>query len=167
MKDSTKATDKQQRVLDYVKKQIKEELLNILSNPKVKNSDKPSGIILYGPPGTGKTLLATAIAGEAGLPFISTNGSSFTEIYVGAGAKNVRDLYTQARNLARANSQKTAIVFIDEADAVASKRGSSSGRENDNTLNALLAELDGVQSKEESDIKVITIFATNRRDLCS
>ena len=148
-----------------VKKQIQEELLNILNNPKVKNADKPGGIILYGPPGTGKTLLATAIAGEAGVPLISTNGSSFNEIYVGAGAKNVRDLYAQARKLARASESKTAIVFIDEADAVAGKRGASSNREGDATLNALLGELDGVQSKEENDIKVITIFATNRRDL--
>ena len=148
-----------------VKKQIQEELLNILNNPKVKNTDKPGGIILYGPPGTGKTLLATAIAGEAGVPLISTNGSSFNEIYVGAGAKNVRDLYAQARKLAHASEKKTAIVFIDEADAVAGKRGGSSNREGDATLNALLGELDGVQSKEENDIKVITIFATNRRDL--
>lgn len=148
-----------------VKKQIREELLNILSNPKVKNADKPGGIILYGPPGTGKTLLATAIAGEAGVPLISTNGSSFNEIYVGAGAKNVREIYAQARKLAHASANKTAIVFIDEADAVAGRRGASSNREGDATLNALLGELDGVQSKEESDIKVITIFATNRRDL--
>lgn len=148
-----------------VKQQIQEELLNILNNPRVKNSDKPGGIILFGPPGTGKTLLATAIAGEAKVPFISANGSSFNEIYVGAGAKNVRELYSQARNLAKASPSKTAIVFIDEADAVAGKRGGSSNRENDNTLNALLSELDGVQSKEESDIKVITIFATNRKDL--
>ncbi len=148
-----------------VKKQIQEELLNILSNPKVKNADKPGGILLYGPPGTGKTLLATAIAGEAGVPLISTNGSSFNEIYVGAGAKNVRDIYAQARNLARASASKTAIVFIDEADAVAGKRSNSSNREGNATLNALLGELDGVQSKEESDIKVITIFATNRHDM--
>ncbi len=148
-----------------VKKQIQEELLNILNNPEVKNADKPGGIILFGPPGTGKTLLATAIAGEAGVPFISANGSSFNEIYVGAGAKNVRDLYAQARQLAKNSESKTAIVFIDEADAVAGRRGGSSNREGDNTLNALLGELDGVQTKEENDIKVITIFATNRRDL--
>lgn len=148
-----------------VKKQIKEELLNILNNPKVKNSDKPSGIILYGPPGTGKTLLATAIAGEAGVPFVSTAGSGFNEIYVGAGAKHVRELYSTARELARQHLTKTAIVFIDEADAVASRRGNSSSKENDHTLNALLTELDGVQTKEESDIKVITILATNRKDM--
>ena len=148
-----------------VKKQIQNDLLNILNNPNVKNSDKPSGIILYGPPGTGKTLLATAIAGEAGVPFISTAGSGFTEIYVGAGAKHVRELYSEARNLAKNSPSKTAIVFIDEADAVAGRRGQSSNKENDHTLNALLSELDGVQSKEENDIKVITIMATNRKDM--
>lgn len=148
-----------------VKKQIQNELLNIINNPKVKNSDKPSGIILYGPPGTGKTLLATAIAGEADVPLISANGSGFNEIYVGAGAKHVRELYNTARDLARKSDKKTVIVFIDEGDAVAGKRGKSSSGENDHTLNALLSELDGVQSKEENDIKVITIIATNRKDL--
>lgn len=149
-----------------VKKQIQNELLNILNNPKVKNNDKPSGIILYGPPGTGKTLLATAIAGEAKVPFISTAGSGFNEIYVGAGAKHVRELYNTARETARNHPSKTSIVFIDEADAVAGKRdGGSSSKENNHTLNALLAEMDGVQSKEEDDIKVITILATNRKDM--
>jgi len=148
-----------------VKKQIENEFLAILKNPKVKNQDKPSGVILFGPPGTGKTLLATAIAGEAGVPFIATEGSSFNEIYVGAGALNVRKLYGEARKLAENHPSKTAIVFIDEVDAVAAKRGSSSGKESDNTLNALLSEMDGVKSKEDSDIKVITIVATNRRDL--
>lgn len=148
-----------------VKKQIQNELLEILNNPKVKNADKPSGIILYGPPGTGKTLLATAIAGEAGVPFISTAGSGFNEIYVGSGAKRVRELFEEARNLAQKSPSKTAIVFIDEADAVAGRRSGSSNKENDHTLNALLAELDGVQTKEETDIKIITILATNRRDM--
>ena len=148
-----------------VKKQIKEELLNILNNPKVKIADKPSGIILYGPPGTGKTLLATAIAGEAKVPLISANGSSFNEIYVGAGAKHVRELYALARNLAAKNENKTAIIFIDEADAVAAKRESANNTESNHTLNALLGEMDGVQTKEENEIKVITILATNRRDL--
>lgn len=148
-----------------VKKQIQNELLNILSNPKVKNADKPSGIILYGPPGTGKTLLATAIAGEANVPFVSANGSSFNEIYVGAGAKHIREIYNTARDLAANSPSKTAIIFIDEADAVAAKRESSNNSEGNHTLNALLGEMDGVQSKEESDIKIITILATNRKDL--
>ena len=148
-----------------IKRQIQNELLAILKNPKVKNQDKPSGVILYGPPGTGKTLLATAIAGEAGVPFISTEGSSFNEKYVGVGAANVRNLYSKARYLAANHPSKTAIVFIDEVDAVGGVRGKSSCGENDNTLNALLSEMDGVKSKEDSDIKVITIVATNRKDL--
>ncbi len=148
-----------------VKNQIKNELLAILNNPKVKNADKPSGIILYGPPGTGKSLLATAIAGEAGVPFIATEGSSFAEKYVGVGPKNVRDLYAEARHQAENHPSKTAIVFIDEVDAVGGKRGESSNSERDNTLNALLCEMDGVKSKEHTDIKVITILATNRKDM--
>lgn len=148
-----------------VKNQIKNELLAILNNPKVKNTDKPSGIILYGPPGTGKSLLATAIAGEAGVPFIATEGSSFAEKYVGVGPKNVRKLYAEARQQAQNHPSKTAIVFIDEVDAVGGKRGESSNSERDNTLNALLCEMDGVKSKENTDIKVITILATNRKDM--
>ncbi len=148
-----------------VKKQIEEELLGLLKNPRVKNSDKPGGIMLYGPPGTGKTLLATAIAGEAGLPFISSNGSSFTELYVGAGPKHVRELYAEARKLAAGHPSKTAIVFIDEVDALASKRGGSSNSERDATLNAVLSELDGVNAKEDDGIKLITICATNRKDM--
>jgi len=148
-----------------VKNQIKNELLAILNNPKVKNADKPSGIILYWPPGTGKSLLATAIAGEAGVPFIATEGSSFAEKYVGVGPKNVRDLYAEARYQAENHPTKTAIIFIDEVDAVGGKRGESSNSERDNTLNALLCEMDGVKSKENTDIKVITILATNRKDM--
>ena len=148
-----------------VKRQIENELLAILNNPKVKNADKPSGIILYGPPGTGKSLLATAIAGEAGVPFIATEGSSFAEKYVGEGPKNVRNLYAEARHQAANHPSKTAIVFIDEVDAVGGKRGESSNSERDNTLNALLCEMDGVKSKEHTDIKVITILATNRKDM--
>lgn len=148
-----------------VKNQIQNELLAILNNPKVKNADKPSGIILYGPPGTGKSLLATAIAGEAGVPFIATEGSSFAEKYVGVGPKNVRDLYAEARHQAEDHPSKTAIVFIDEVDAVGGKRGESSNSERDNTLNALLCEMDGVKSKEHTDIKIITILATNRKDM--
>ncbi len=148
-----------------VKDQIQNQLLNILNNPKVKNSDKPGGVLFYGPPGTGKTLLATATAGEAGVPFISTNGSSFVELYVGAGPKHVRELYREARKQAENHESKTAIVFIDEVDAVAGKRGSGSHKESEATLNALLTELDGVDSKENDDVKVITIFATNRKDM--
>lgn len=148
-----------------VKNQIQNELLSILKNPKVKNADKPTGIILFGPPGTGKTLLATAIAGEAGVPFVSTDGSSFAELYVGSGASNVRKLYKEARNLAENHPTKTAIVFIDEVDAVGAARGDKTNSERDTTLNALLSEMDGVKAKENDDIKVITIMATNRKDM--
>ena len=129
----------------------------------LKNPDKydaigartPKGVILYGPPGTGKTLLAKAIAGEAGVPFFSAVGSDFVEMYVGVGAKRVRELYKKARKSA------PCIVFIDEIDAVASQRGKDSNSERDQTINALLSELDGFTSKE----KIITICATNRLDM--
>ena len=129
----------------------------------LKNPDKyskmgarmPKGIILYGPPGTGKTLLAEAIAGEAGVPFFSLVGSDFIEKYVGVGAQRVRELYKQARNSA------PCIVFIDEIDAVAGKRGQDENSERDQTINALLAELDGFSGTES----VLTICATNRLDM--
>lgn len=115
----------------------------------------PKGIILYGPPGTGKTLLAKAIAGEAGVPFISACASDFVEMYVGVGAKRVRELYKKAKNKA------PCIVFIDEIDAVASQRGKDDNSERDQTINALLAELDGFKSTDT----VVTICATNRLDM--
>jgi len=129
----------------------------------LKNPDKyarigartPKGVILYGPPGTGKTLIAKAIAGEAGVPFLSAVGSDFVEKYVGVGASRVRDLYKKAKKLA------PCIVFIDEIDAVAGQRGRGENTERDQTINALLAELDGFKSSDS----VITICATNRLDM--
>ena len=115
----------------------------------------PRGVILYGPPGTGKTLLAKAIAGEAGVPFFSASGSDFVEKYVGTGARRVRELYARARKAA------PCIVFIDEIDAVASRRGRDENSERDQTINALLAELDGFGSGNN----VVTICATNRLEL--
>ena len=115
----------------------------------------PKGVILYGPPGTGKTLIAKAIAGEAGVPFISAVGSDFVEKYVGVGAARVRDLYKKARK------SSPCVVFIDEIDAVASKRGSSENSERDQTVNALLSELDGFKATDN----IITICATNRLDM--
>lgn len=115
----------------------------------------PKGVILYGPPGTGKTLIAKAIAGEAGVPFISAVGSDFVEKYVGVGAARVRDLYKKARKSA------PCIVFIDEIDAVAGQRGSSENSERDQTINALLSELDGFKVTDN----IITICATNRLDM--
>lgn len=129
----------------------------------LKNPDKyeklgarmPKGVILYGPPGTGKTLTAKAIAGEAGVPFFSMCGSDFMEKYVGVGASRVRELYDKARKVA------PSIVFIDEIDAIGGGRGESNNSEKDQTINALLAELDGFKSASN----VLTICATNRLDI--
>lgn len=129
----------------------------------LKNPDKyekigarmPKGVILYGPPGTGKTLIARAIAGEADVNFMSACGSDFVEKYVGVGAARIRDLYKKAKKSA------PCIVFIDEIDAVASQRGSDNNTEKDQTINALLAELDGFRSSDS----VLTICATNRLDM--
>ena len=150
-----------------VKKQIKEEFLDIMKNKNIKNSQKPNGILLYGPPGCGKTLLAKAIAGEAGVPFVSTAGSSFVEIYVGTGAKRVRELYNTARREAKSHPSKTAIVFIDEVDSAASQRKNSDGGSSEDmkTVDALLHEMDGTKNKGESDVKIITIVATNNKDM--
>ena len=148
-----------------IKKQLKEEFIDILKNPIVKNSQKPSGILLSGPPGCGKTLLARAIAGEAQVPFLSTAASSFIEIYVGTGAKHVRELYAAAREEAKNHPSKTAIVFIDEVDAVASSRKNNGNSEDLRTINALLHEMDGSNNKDENDIKIITIVATNNEEM--
>ncbi|MDB5098238.1 MAG: ATP-dependent metalloprotease FtsH [Cyanobacteria bacterium RYN_339] len=115
----------------------------------------PKGILLVGPPGTGKTLLAKAIANEAGVPFFSLSGSDFNEVFIGVGASRIRKLYAEARK------HKTAIVFIDEIDALARARNASPyGQENATTLNAFLVELDGF-GREGT---IITIGATNLED---
>ena len=118
----------------------------------------PHGILLVGPPGTGKTLLARAVAGEAGVQFLSISGSDFVEMYVGVGASRVRDLFDQAKKIA------PAIIFIDEIDAVGRKRGSGLGGghdEKEQTLNQLLVEMDGFGRTEG----VIVLAATNRPDI--
>ena len=118
----------------------------------------PHGILLVGPPGTGKTLLARAVAGEAGVQFLSISGSDFVEMYVGVGASRVRDLFDQAKKVA------PAIIFIDEIDAVGRKRGSGRGGghdEKEQTLNQLLVEMDGFGKAEG----VIVLAATNRPDI--
>ena len=133
-------------------------LVDCLKNPtkyQTIGARTPKGVILYGPPGTGKTLIAKAIAGEAGVPFFSMVGSDFVEKYVGVGAQRVRDLYKKARKAA------PCIVFIDEVDAVAGQRGRDDNSEADQTINALLAELDGFKGSEN----IITICATNRLDM--
>ena len=118
----------------------------------------PKGVLLVGPPGTGKTLLARAVAGEAGVKFLSISGSDFVEMYVGVGASRVRDLFTQAKQNA------PAIIFIDEIDAVCRQRGSGLGGghdEREQTLNQLLVEMDGFSANEG----VVVLAATNRVDI--
>ena len=137
------------------------EIVDFLKNPKkyIQVGAKiPKGVILVGPPGTGKTLLAKAVAGEAGVPFFSTSGSDFAEMFVGVGASRVRDLFDQAKKNA------PCIVFIDEIDAVARHRGTGMGGghdEREQTLNQLLVEMDGFGVNEG----IIVMAATNRVDI--
>ncbi|MBR0113109.1 MAG: ATP-dependent zinc metalloprotease FtsH, partial [Clostridia bacterium] len=138
-----------------------EEIVEFLKNPK-KFDDLgariPKGVLLVGPPGTGKTLLARAVAGEAGVPFLSISGSDFVEMYVGVGASRVRDLFDKAKK------EAPAIIFIDEIDAVGRHRGAGMGGghdEREQTLNQLLVEMDGFGANEG----VIVIAATNRPDI--
>jgi len=119
----------------------------------------PRGVILYGPPGTGKTMLASAVSGEAGVPYYSLSGSEFVESLVGVGASRVRDLFVKARK-----NKTGAVIFIDEIDAVGRKRGSLGGGGNDEretTLNQLLVELDGFSPRD----RIVVIAATNRVEL--
>ena len=138
-----------------------EEIVDFLRDPqKFTNIGAriPHGILLVGPPGTGKTLLARAVAGEAGVQFLSISGSDFVEMYVGVGASRVRDLFEQAKKLA------PAIIFIDEIDAVGRKRGTGLGGghdEKEQTLNQLLVEMDGFGHTEG----IIVLAATNRPDI--
>ena len=143
-------------------KQELEEVVEFLKHPQKYNdlgAKIPKGVLLYGPPGTGKTLLAKAVAGEAGVPFFSISGSDFVEMFVGVGASRVRDLFDQAKKSA------PCIVFIDEIDAVGrarSKNPAMGGNdERENTLNALLTEMDGFSANEG----IIMIAATNRPDI--
>ena len=138
-----------------------QEIVDFLRDPQkftALGARIPKGVLLVGPPGTGKTLIAKAVAGEAGVQFLSISGSDFVELYVGVGASRVRDLFEQARKVA------PAIIFIDEIDAVGRKRGSGLGGghdEREQTLNQLLVELDGFSGSEG----VIVLAATNRPDI--
>ena len=138
-----------------------EEIKEFLQSPgkfQAIGAKIPKGVLLYGPPGTGKTLLARAVAGEAGVPFYSISGSDFVEMFVGVGASRVRDLFEQAK------ANAPAIVFVDEIDAVGRHRGAGFGGghdEREQTLNQLLVELDGFDTKGG----VIVIAATNRPDI--
>ena len=138
-----------------------QEIVEFLRDPEKYlklGAHSPKGVLLVGPPGTGKTLLAKAVAGEAGVKFLSISGSDFVEMYVGVGASRVRDLFVQAKKDA------PAIVFIDEIDAVGRQRGSGLGGghdEREQTLNQLLVEMDGFGSNEG----VVVLAATNRVDI--
>ena len=138
-----------------------QEIVEFLRDPQKYSSlgaRIPKGVLLVGPPGTGKTLIAKAVAGEAGVHFLSISGSDFVELYVGVGASRVRDLFDQAKK------EAPAIVFIDEIDAVGRQRGAGLGGghdEREQTLNQLLVEMDGFGSNEG----VIVLAATNRQDI--
>ena len=145
--------------LDEEKKELV-EIVDFLKEPKCfydMGAKIPRGILLYGKPGTGKTLIAKAIAGEAGVPFISMSGSEFIEMFAGLGASRVRKLFEKARKIS------PCIVFIDEIDAIGSRRTSNSGAESENnqTLNQLLVEMDGFEKNET----VIVLAATNRPEM--
>ena len=138
-----------------------QEIVEFLKDPKQfisLGARIPKGVLLVGPPGTGKTLLAKAVAGEAGVGFLSISGSDFVELYVGVGASRVRDLFEQAKKTS------PAIVFIDEIDAVGRQRGTGLGGghdEREQTLNQLLVEMDGFAANEG----VVVLAATNRADV--
>lgn len=147
--------------VDEAKQELK-EVVDFLKHPQDYGrlgAHIPKGVLLVGPPGTGKTLLAKAVAGEAGVPFFSMSGSEFVELFVGVGASRVRDLFEQARKLA------PAIVFIDELDALGRARGVYGGwgghDEKEQTLNQLLAEMDGF----DTQAGVIILAATNRPEI--
>ncbi len=146
--------------VDEAKEEL-QEIIQFLKEPKkfqVLGGKIPKGVLLLGPPGTGKTLLARAVAGEAGVPFFSISGSDFVEMFVGVGAARVRDLFEQGKRNA------PCIIFIDEIDAVGRYRGAGLGGghdEREQTLNALLVEMDGF----EANTGVIIIAATNRPDV--
>lgn len=164
-KDSERVTFSDVAGVDEAKEELK-EVIEFLKDPKKfqKLGGKiPKGVLLVGPPGCGKTLIAKAVAGEAGVPFFSISGSDFVEMFVGVGASRVRDLFEQARRASKATGTKGAIIFIDEIDAVGRLRFSGIGGghdEREQTLNALLVEMDGFDTYQG----LILIAATNRPD---
>lgn len=158
--DENKFTFEDLAGLDEEKEELT-EIVDFLKDPKKYNdlgARIPKGVLLEGPPGTGKTLLAKAVAGEAKVPFFSISGSDFVEMFVGVGASRVRDLFSDAKKNA------PCIIFIDEIDAVARKRGSGVGGghdEKEQTLNQMLVEMDGFTTNEG----IIVLAATNRVDI--
>ncbi|MBU1084591.1 MAG: ATP-dependent zinc metalloprotease FtsH [Candidatus Omnitrophota bacterium] len=164
-KDNMKITFDDVAGIEEAKEELK-EIIEFLKEPKKfqkLGGKMPKGVLLMGPPGTGKTLLAKAVAGEAGVPFFSISGSDFVEMFVGVGASRVRDLFDQAKKSVK-TSQKGCIIFMDEIDAVGRQRFSGIGGghdEREQTLNALLSEMDGF----DTATGVILIAATNRPDV--
>ena len=158
--DSPKITFRDVAGVDEAVEEL-HEIKEFLENPKkfqALGARIPKGVLLYGPPGTGKTLLARAVAGEAGVPFFSISGSDFVEMFVGVGASRVRDLFEQAKQ------NSPCIIFMDEIDAVGRHRGAGLGGghdEREQTLNQLLVEMDGFETKDN----IILIAATNRPDI--
>ncbi len=158
--DKTKVTFKDVAGCGEAKEEL-QEIIEFLKNPakfQKLGGKIPKGVLLFGSPGTGKTLLAKAVAGEAGVPFFSSSGSEFVEMFVGVGASRVRDLFEQGK------SNAPCLLFVDEIDAVGRHRGAGIGGghdEREQTLNQLLVEMDGFDTKEG----VIIIAATNRPDV--
>ena len=158
--DKAKATFKDVAGIEEAKAELS-EIVEFLKNPKKftrLGGEIPKGVLLIGPPGTGKTLLARAVAGEANVPFFTISGSDFVEMFVGVGASRVRDLFVQGRKNA------PCLIFVDEIDAVGRHRGAGLGGghdEREQTLNQLLVEMDGFESKQG----IIIIAATNRPDV--
>jgi cell division protease FtsH len=163
--EDEKTTFKDVAGVDEAKEELK-EVIEFLKDPKrfQKLGGKiPKGVLLVGPPGCGKTLIARAVSGEAGVPFFSISGSDFVEMFVGVGASRVRDLFEQGRRAAKSTGSKGSIIFIDEIDAVGRLRFSGIGGghdEREQTLNALLVEMDGFDTTQG----LILIAATNRPD---
>jgi len=151
--------------VDEAKEEL-QEIIEFLKNPKKfqrLGGKIPKGVLLMGPPGTGKTLIAKAVAGEAGVPFLSISGSDFVEMFVGVGASRVRDLFEQAKKASKIEG-RGSIIFIDEIDAVGRQRFAGVGGghdEREQTLNALLVEMDGFNTQEG----IILMAATNRPDV--
>lgn len=151
--------------VDEAKEEL-QEVIEFLKDPRKfqrLGGKMPKGVLLIGPPGTGKTLLAKAVAGEAGVPFFSISGSDFVEMFVGVGASRVRDLFDQAKRAAKQGG-KGCIIFVDEIDAVGRQRFAGIGGghdEREQTLNALLVEMDGFNTQEG----IILVAATNRPDV--
>ncbi|MCP4650554.1 MAG: ATP-dependent zinc metalloprotease FtsH [PVC group bacterium] len=151
--------------VDEAKEEL-QEIIEFLKDPKKfqrLGGKIPKGVLLMGPPGTGKTLMAKAVSGEAGVPFLSISGSDFVEMFVGVGASRVRDLFEQAKKASK-TSGRGSIIFIDEIDAVGRQRFAGIGGghdEREQTLNALLVEMDGFSTQEG----VILVAATNRPDV--